>query len=93
MAKLLFKEGEFKILSDNVGGLSAEESNQLIKTAGTTCYQTRETSKKTPEEFIQMLQKNRHYAMTEHSWRTIEIGPSFGVKYRERKKKDLAFVL
>jgi|GEM_PF-440248 len=90
MAKLLFKEGEFKILSDNVGGLSAEESNQLIKTAGTTCYQTRETSKKTPEEFIQMIQKNRHYAMTEHSWRTIEIGPSFGVN-TESEKERLGF--
>jgi len=73
MAKLLFKEGEFKILSDDVGGLSVEESNQLIKTAGTTCYQTRETSKKTPEEFIQMIQDRGHHAMLEHSWNTIEI--------------------
>jgi len=73
MAKMLFKQGGFRILADDVGKLSAAAINQLIKTAGTTCYQTRETSKKTPEEFIQMLQRNGHYAMLEHSWRTIEM--------------------
>jgi len=73
MAQLLFKQGDFRILSDDVGSLSAEEMNQLIKTAGTTCYQTRETSKKTPEEFIRMLQTKKHYAMLEHSWYTFEI--------------------
>lgn len=73
MAKMLFKQGSFRVLSDDVGKLSAEEMNQLIKTAGTTCYQTRETSKKTPIEFIQMLQKSGHYAMLEHSWRTVEL--------------------
>jgi len=73
MAKMLFKQGGFRILSDDVGKLSAAEANQLIKTAGTTCYQTRETSKKTPEQFILMFQKSGHYAMLEHSWRTIEM--------------------
>jgi len=80
MAKLLFKEGEFKILSDDVGKLSGDEILKMIKIAGTTCYQKRETSKKTPVEFFQIIQKNRHYAMTEHSWRTIEIGPSSGTR-------------
>ncbi len=51
MAKLLFKEGEFKILSDDVGKLSGDEILKMIKIAGTTCYQKRETSKKTPVEF------------------------------------------
>ena len=74
MAKLLFREGGFRILSDDVGRLQVKEMNQLIKTAGTTCYQTRETSKKTPEEFIQMLQKRGHHAMLEHSWYTFLIG-------------------
>lgn len=73
MAKMLFKEGSFRILSDDVGKLPSAEMNQLIKTAGTTCYQTRETSKKTPEQFIQMLQKSGHYAMLEHSWVTVEM--------------------
>ena len=73
MAKMLFKEGGFKILSDNVGELSGDELIKMIKTAGTTCYQTRETSKKTPVEFVKMLQKSGHLAMIEHSWRTVEI--------------------
>lgn len=68
MAKLLFKEGSFKILSDNVGRLSPEETNRLIKTAGTTCYQARETSAKSPEDFIKMLQKRGHFSVLEHSW-------------------------
>lgn len=68
MAQLLFKQGNFRILSDNLGKLSPQETNQLIKTAGTTCYQSRETSKKTPEEFIQMLQKRGHVSALEHSW-------------------------
>ena len=74
MARMLFKKGDFRILSDNVGSLSGDELVQLIKTAGTTCYQTGETSKKTPEEFVKMLQQSGHHAMIEHSWRTIEIG-------------------
>jgi len=73
MAKLLFKKGGFRILSDDVGKLPAEEMNKLIKTAGTTCYQTRESSKKTPEEFVRMLQKRGHHAMLEHSWYTFFI--------------------
>lgn len=73
MAQMLFKQGSFRILSDNVGILSANEMNELIRTAGTTCYQTRETSKKTPEEFIQMLQSRGHHAMLEHSWYTFRV--------------------
>ncbi|MBU1136755.1 FAD-dependent thymidylate synthase [Patescibacteria group bacterium] len=70
---MLFKQGDFRILSDDVGRLSGSELVQLIKTAGTTCYQTRDSSKRTPEEFVQMLKKSGHFAMIEHSWRTIEI--------------------
>lgn len=73
MAKLLFKEGSFKILSDNLGRLSPDETNQLIKTAGNTCYQARETSKKTPEEFIRMLQNRGHLSVLEHSWFTFRL--------------------
>lgn len=68
MAKLLCKEGYGKILSDDVGNLDAKEANQLIKTAGTTCYQSRESSKKTPDEFVQMVWKNKHFSVLEHSW-------------------------
>ena len=68
MAELLFKKGSFKILSDNVAKLSPEEMNILIKTAGTTCYQARETSKKMPAEFIQMVWKRGHRSVLEHSW-------------------------
>lgn len=73
MANMLFKKGGFKILSDDVGKLSGNELVSMIKTAGTTCYQTRETSKRTPVEFVQMLQKSGHLAMIEHSWRTVEM--------------------
>ncbi len=73
MAEMMFKKGLFRILSDNVGLLSAEEANELIKIAGTTCYQTRETSKKSAPEFVDMLLKVGHYAMLEHSWRTVEM--------------------
>ena len=34
MAKLLFKKGGFRILSDDVGKLPAEEMNKLIKSLG-----------------------------------------------------------
>jgi len=70
---MLFKKGGFRVLSDDVGKLSDKDLIQLIRTAGTTCYQTRETSKRTPVEFVQMLQKSGHLAMIEHSWRTLEI--------------------
>jgi len=73
MAQMLFKQGSFRVLSDDVGKLSASEMNQLIKTAGTTCYQTREASKRTPEEFIRMLQKSTHFSVLEHSWYTFLI--------------------
>lgn len=35
--------------------------------AGTTCYRSEETTKKTPEEFAQMLIQRGHTAMLEHS--------------------------
>lgn len=73
MANLLYMKGSFKVLSDDLDRLSTEETNQLIKTAGTTCYQARETSKKTPEEFIRSAQKSSHFSVLEHSWRTVEI--------------------
>lgn len=87
MAKMLFKKGGFRILSDDVGKLSSSRMNQLIKTAGTTCYQTRETSQKSPEQFIQMLQKSGHYAMTEHSWFTFEMSFPFSDDIAREKEK------
>ena len=73
MAKLLFKKGNFRILCDDPGSLSASETNSLIKTAATTSHQSRETSKKTPEEFIKMLQNWGHFSALEHSWYTFGI--------------------
>lgn len=73
MAELLKMKGSFRILSDDLGSLSSEETNALVKTAGTTCYQARETSKRTPEEFVKMAQKSGHFSVLEHSWRTVEI--------------------
>lgn len=75
MAKLLFKQGNFKILADNLAKLSAAETNKLIQIAGTTCYQARETTKKTPEEFIKMLYTRGHLSVLEHSWFCYGIYP------------------
>lgn len=68
MAKLLVREGSFKILCEDLTRLSAKAANQLIKDAGTTCYQTRDSSQKTPEEFIKMLYQRKHFSVLEHSW-------------------------
>lgn len=40
--------------------------------AGTTCYRSEETTKKTPEEFAQMLIDRGHTAMLEHSMVVIK---------------------
>lgn len=73
MARLLFKEGNFKILSDDMGKMSLEEALKLIWIAGTTCYQSKEDTKKTPEEMVRMFKERGHYAMLDHSWFTFDI--------------------
>lgn len=73
MAKLLYRKGKFKILAQDVGKLSSVEINQLIKDAGTTCYQTRDSSRKTPEKFIEMLYARTHFSVLEHSWFCFEV--------------------
>ena len=80
MAKMLFKQGGFKILAEDIAKLSSDKINELIKTAGTTCYQTRETTKKTPEEFISMLRNRGHLSVLEHSWYCLSIHPRRMVK-------------
>ncbi len=75
MARLLFKEGSFRILSDDVGGLLPQEMNELIKMAGCTSHQTREKTKKTPEEFIEMIWEIKHYSVLEHSWFSFFLSP------------------
>lgn len=75
MAKILFKQGGFKVLADDIAKLSSDKMNELIRTAGATCYQTRETIKKTPEEFIKMLRSNGHLSVLEHSWYCFSIRP------------------
>ncbi len=94
MAKMLFKEGKVRILSDDLSKLNKNQANQLIKTAGTTCYQTRETSKKSPEDFIKMIQVSGHYAMLEHSWWTIEMQfLSFSLMLINERKKIAGYNL
>jgi len=82
MAKLLFKKGSFRILSDDVGRLSAKEVNNLTKVAGTVSHQARKRSKKSPEEFTKMLQKMEHWAALEHNWFTFLIDPLDQISYR-----------
>lgn len=69
MAKLLFGQGEAKILEDNLLSRCANKdpTNELIKVAGATCYQTLETSKKDPEQFVRMIISRRHYSVIEHT--------------------------
>ena len=73
MAKLLYREGKFRILAEDVARLSPQKLSQLIKDAGTTCYQTRDSSQKTPEKFIEMLYAQTHFSVLEHSWFCFEI--------------------
>ena len=81
MAKLLFKKGNFRILSDDVGKLSVRETNSLTKIVGTVSHQARERSKKTPEEFTEMLQDMGHWAALEHNWFTFLILPDSYLKF------------
>lgn len=82
MAKLLYQEGKFKVLCHNLESLSPSKTNALIKLAGTTCYQSRETSKKTSDEFVKMLQLNKHVSATEHSNFVYEI---YGMRTLEER--------
>lgn len=52
--------------------------------AGATCYQTRETIKKTPEEFITMLRSRGHFSVLEHSYFC------FGIKVRDERQRLVA---
>ena len=80
MAKMLFKQGGFKILAEDIAKLPSGKINELIRTAGATCYQTRETIKKTPEEFIKMLRNRGHLSVLEHSWYCFAVYPSRQIK-------------
>ncbi|MEK7634348.1 MAG: FAD-dependent thymidylate synthase [Patescibacteria group bacterium] len=75
MAKILFKQGRFKILAEDMAKLSSDKINKLIRTAGATCYQARETIKKTPEEFITMIRSRGHFSVLEHSWYCYAVYP------------------
>ncbi len=66
--KNLWREGNFEILSDDVGGLPPKEMHLLIKRCGTVSHQSWKSSKKSPEEFIRMIWRVKHYSVLEHSW-------------------------
>ena len=40
--------------------------SEQIEMAGRTCYKSKRPEGKTPEDFVRMLVKNKHYAMLEH---------------------------
>jgi thymidylate synthase ThyX len=50
----------------------------LIKKSAFTCYKSEERSNKTTEQVIEMLKKNKHYAMFEFAWYPIYITPVKG---------------
>jgi len=66
--KILFKQGSFEILTDDVTALEPHKMNWLIKRCGSISHQSWKTSKKTPEEFIQMIWRIKHLSVLEHSW-------------------------
>ncbi len=86
--KLLWRKGAFGILSEDVGSLSPDKLNSLIKRCGTVSHQSWKTSKKTPEEFIRMLFQWKHLSVLEHSWFTFFIPLSFE-KEKEKIEIDL----
>lgn len=77
---LLWRQGTFEILSDDVGNLSPGKMNELIKRCGTVSHQSWKTSKKTGEEFIQMIFRQKplkHLSVLEHSCFTFFIPADF----------------
>jgi hypothetical protein len=64
----LIKEANYEIF-DNYG-----MDGSLVKKAGECCY--KHTSNKTIEDYMTMLVKNNHLAMTEFCWYVIEIPTS-----------------
>jgi len=67
LAKLFHQQGDYEILAVDAGKLTLdpEGANQLVKTAGTTCYQSADSTQKSPGEFVKMLKTRKHFAMTE----------------------------
>ena len=66
--EVLFKQGSFEILTDDVASLKPREMNWLINRCGSVSYQSWKTSKKTTEEFVKMIYDKRHLSVIEHSW-------------------------
>lgn len=74
MSRLLFKEGQIEILCDDVGSLPMDEAKAMMKLAATTCYQKREESKASPDDFVKKIIARGHYSVLEHGlWRTFEV--------------------
>jgi len=48
-------------------------TNDLIKTAASTCYRSEHSTTKTAEDFVVMLKKFEHLAMLEFSWYVFRI--------------------
>jgi len=59
--KLLINSGNFEILAKPTGDV-----NEIIKTAGMTCYQSAGTTTKTAKEFVEMLRDRGHWSMFDH---------------------------
>ena len=60
-------ENQYEILNGY-----GHDGNIIFK-AGTTCYKSEDTTKKTPEDFIKMFKKLKHLSMIEFMWITLVI--------------------
>jgi len=58
------------------------QDGNIILDAGTTCYKSKDTTKKTVIEFIEMFRKLKHLSMLEFSWFILEF------KYGDIKKLE-----
>ena len=71
-----------QIVKPNVEIIDGDNLSRIFR-AGTTCYRSEATTRKTPAEFAQMLIRRGHEAMLEHSMVAILI-PCFESAYAER---------
>ena len=65
--KLLVDAGDFEILA------KPANAAEIIKKAGCTCYQSEDSTTKSPEEFARMLRKLGHWSMFDHVYASVKI--------------------
>ena len=76
--------GKFKVLFWDTANLPQEEACQIVQRCGTVSYQSWGNTKKTPEEFVEMIKKMGHWSVLEYPWYNLVIKPHFKLdSYRQ----------